>query len=61
MGIVRRLGYAISIVVIDFIVFFVPLAAVLLAYVIIFRPPWFRDAVDGVYGERSTGAVKPAA
>lgn len=58
MGIFRRLGYATAILVVDLIVFFVPLAAVLLAYVIVARPAWFRDAVDELYGQ--TPSAPPA-
>lgn len=52
MGIIRRIGYATAIVVIDFTVFFIPLAAIVLAYVIVARPSWFRELVDDVYGGR---------
>ena len=39
----NRLLLALGIVVVDAAAFFVPLAAIFLAYVIIVNPPWFRD------------------
>lgn len=30
----------------DLIVFFLPLAAIFLAYVLVFNPPWFRDFIN---------------
>jgi hypothetical protein len=39
------------IVVVDTAAFAVPLAALLLAYVLLARPPWFRDWVEQFYRE----------
>lgn len=33
---------------VDLIVFFLPLAAIFLAYVLIFNPPWFRDFINNL-------------
>lgn len=43
MHMIIRIMLAIAVVVVDLLVFFVPLAGLFLAYVLIFNPPWFRD------------------
>jgi len=43
MGFTARVLLAIALVLVDALVFFLPLGALLLAYIIIFNPPWFRD------------------
>jgi len=32
----------------DLVVFFLPLTAIFLAYVLIFNPPWFRDFINNL-------------
>jgi hypothetical protein len=32
----------------DLVVFFLPLAAIFLAYILIFNPPWFRDFINNL-------------
>lgn len=49
MHIAHRLLLALLIVVVDTAVFAVPLVALLLAYVLLARPGWFRDWVDRLY------------
>jgi hypothetical protein len=44
-----RLIWALLVVIIDTAAFAVPLAALLLAYVLVTRPPWFRDWVEQLY------------
>jgi len=39
----QRILLASAIVILDLVVFFLPLSAVLLAYVILANPPWFRE------------------
>jgi hypothetical protein len=41
-------------VVVDAMLFVVPLASLLCAYVLIARPEWFRDWVQRLYAERTT-------
>ncbi len=41
-----RILLAVSVLVVDFLVFFVPLSGLFLAYVIIFNPPWFRNSLN---------------
>jgi hypothetical protein len=45
----HRLALALLIVVADTAAFAVPLASVLLAYILLARPIWFRDWVDRLY------------
>jgi hypothetical protein len=49
MHLSHRLLLALLIVVVDTAAFAVPLAALLLAYVLLARPDWFRDWVDRLY------------
>ena len=46
-----RLVWALLVVIVDTAAFAVPLAALLLAYVLLARPPWFRDWVEQLYRE----------
>jgi hypothetical protein len=46
MHIINRIILAIAVVVVDFLVFFVPLSGIFLAYVLIFNPPWFRGFLN---------------
>ncbi len=49
MRLSHRLVLALLIVLLDTAVFLIPLAAVLIAYILLARPPWFRDWVDRLY------------
>ena len=49
MNVQQRWLYAIALVLVDIVAVFVPLAAILGAYVLVTRPPWFRDLVDDLY------------
>jgi hypothetical protein len=51
MRLAERLVWALLIVVVDTAAFAVPLAALLLAYVLLARPPWFRDWAEQLYRE----------
>jgi hypothetical protein len=44
----QRLVLALLIVVADGVIFFVPLAGLFLAYVIVMNPPWFRRFLDSL-------------
>ena len=43
MGMTARLLLAVGVVLVDSLLFFLPLGALFLAYILIFNPPWFRD------------------
>ncbi|MCM8794919.1 MAG: hypothetical protein NC819_03860 [Candidatus Omnitrophica bacterium] len=45
----QRVLLATMIVIIDVVVIFVPLMALFAAYVLLFRPPFFRDWVEQIY------------
>jgi hypothetical protein len=49
MRLADRLVWAFIIVIADTAAFVVPLAAILLAYVVLTRPPWFRNWVERLY------------
>lgn len=49
MRLSHRLVLALLIVLVDTAAFLIPLAAVLLAYILLARPAWFRDLVDRLY------------
>lgn len=51
MRLADRLVWALLLVIVDTAAFAVPLAALLLAYVLLARPRWFRDWVEQLYGE----------
>jgi hypothetical protein len=50
MGLTQRVLLAIGIVAIDLVAFFVPLTAMVLAYVIVFNPTWFRNFILNLDG-----------
>lgn len=51
MRLADRLVWASLIVIADTAAFAIPLTALVLAYVLLARPPWFRDWVEQLYGE----------
>ena len=50
MTMTQSLLLAAAIVLVDLVAFFLPFTALLLAYVIIFNPPWFRDFINNLEG-----------
>jgi hypothetical protein len=49
MRLAERLLWAVIIVIVDAAAFAISLAALLLAYVVLARPPWFRDWIEQLY------------
>lgn len=45
----QRILLAAFLLIIDMVVFFIPLTAILLAYVIIFNPRWARDFINDLH------------
>ncbi len=45
----QRILLAILILLVDFVIFFLPVLALFAAYVLIARPPWFKTWVDRLY------------
>jgi len=54
MNMTYRIVLAALVLLVDLAVFFFPLTAVFLAYILIFNPQWFREFLDGMEqpGER---------
>jgi hypothetical protein len=46
MGINQRIALAVAVLILDLVVFFLPLSALFLAYILIFNPPWFRQFLE---------------
>jgi len=46
MSLQKKLLLAFGIIVLDLVVFFLPLAAIFVAYVIIYNPPWVKDFLE---------------
>jgi len=42
----NRILVALGIILLDLIVFFLPLAAIFLAYVVVYNPPWAKDFLE---------------
>jgi len=50
MGKIQRLALAVGVVVLDALVFVVPLTALFMAYIIVVNPPWFREFLFNLDG-----------
>jgi hypothetical protein len=48
MNLQKRLILALGIILLDLVIFFLPLTAFFLAYVIIYNPPWVKDFFEGL-------------
>jgi len=46
MNLRKRLLLAFGIIMLDLVLFFLPLTAFFLAYVIIYNPPWVKDLLE---------------
>ena len=46
MGMTQRILLAAGILIVDLALFFIPLSALLLAWIIIFNPPWVREFIN---------------
>ncbi len=42
----KRILLGLGILVVDLVVFFLPLTAIFLIYIVIYNPPWFRKFLD---------------
>lgn len=54
MSTAERIGLAVLIVILDVAVFVVPVTGLVAAWVLLARPPWFRQWVDRLYEIRSS-------
>ena len=48
MSMTKRILIAIGILALDLAVFFLPLTALFLIYIILANPPWFREFLNGI-------------
>jgi hypothetical protein len=48
MSLQKRLILASGIILLDLVIFFLPLTAFFLAYVIIYNPPWVKEFLEGL-------------
>ena len=46
LSLTTRILLAALVLLLDLVVFFFPITAVFLAYIIIFNPPWFKDFIN---------------
>jgi hypothetical protein len=46
----KRILLSIGIMIVDLGVFFLPLTALFLIYILIYNPPWFRKFLEGLDG-----------
>jgi len=46
MSLQKRLLLAFGIIMLDLVIFFLPLTSFFLAYVIIYNPPWVKDLLE---------------
>jgi hypothetical protein len=54
MTMIQRVLLAIGILAVDIAIFFLPLTAFFLIYVLISNPPWFRDFLNNLDGPTSS-------
>jgi len=47
----HRILISFGILVVDLLIFFLPLTALFLVYIIMFNPPWFREFLNGPNNE----------
>jgi len=48
MSMTKRILLSAGILSIDLIVFFLPLTAIFLIYILLFNPPWFREFLENL-------------
>jgi hypothetical protein len=58
MKIANRILLALGVVALDLVVFFIPLTAIFLAYILIYNPPWFRDFLNTLDTGKAEGPSK---
>jgi len=46
MSFAHRILLSLGIILIDLIIFFLPLTALFLVYIILYNPPWFREFLN---------------
>jgi hypothetical protein len=51
----HRILLCLGILVLDLVVFFLPLSAIFLVYILLYNPPWFREFLNNL--ARSNGST----
>jgi len=46
MSLQKKLLLAFGVIMLDLVIFFLPLTAIFLAYIIIYNPPWVKDLLE---------------
>lgn len=46
MSMTQRILLSILVLLVDLFIFFLPLSAIFLGYILIFNPPWFRELLN---------------
>jgi hypothetical protein len=57
MSMINRVLLALGVVVLDLAVFFVPLTAVFMAYILVYNPPWFREFLNTLDAGQGKGSA----
>lgn len=60
MGLAARIALAVAILLFDFVTFFVPLGALVVAWVIVVRPRWALEVIVKLYEGVEFGERPPA-
>jgi hypothetical protein len=47
----NRILLGLGILAVDLVIFFLPLTAIFLIYIVIYNPPWFREFLNELDGE----------
>jgi hypothetical protein len=55
MSFITRVSLAVGIFLVDLLLFFVPVAAILTVYILLVRPAWFARLVEKIYSEVPDG------
>jgi len=58
MSMTNRVLLALGVVALDLAVFFVPLTAVFMAYVLVYNPRWFREFLDTLDSGQAKSTAK---
>jgi len=50
----NRILIAVGVILLDLVIFFLPLNALFLAYVVLYNPPWVKDFLESLDGETAS-------
>jgi uncharacterized membrane protein YbaN (DUF454 family) len=55
MGKTKRIFLSLGILLVDVVIFYLPLTAFFLIYILMFNPPWFRDFLNHMDNSTDAG------